>query len=160
MARIFHYFGRAHSATVSLPYTNQSALIRENLHNAVFRLGILLAMIVCLMCAGVGSASAQSLTAPSSLVATTFSKYQISLQWTDPNPASGGSQETGYVIERAKGSPSAFSEASVTGANVTSWPNMSLSAGTTYYFRVRAFVISGGVTTYSGYSPVASAATQ
>ena len=64
------------------------------------------------------------------------------------------------MIERAKGSPSAFSEASVTGGNVTSWPNMSLSAGTTYYFRVRAFVITGGVTTYSGYSPVANATTQ
>ena len=107
-----------------------------------------------------GLAKAQSLAAPSSLSAATISKYQVNLQWNDPNPASSGNQETGYVIERAKGSPTVWSEASVTPADTTAWPNMSLAAGTTYFFRVRAFVVSGGATTYSAYSPVASAATQ
>ena len=156
----FNLIDRAHAVTIALPPKTQSALSRASFFNAAFRSGMLLALLLCLLTLGANSAWAQSLSAPSSLVATSFSKNQINLQWNDPNPSGAGAQESGYVIERAKNSPTTFSEASVTGPNVSTWPNMSLSAGTTYYFRVRAFAVSGGTTVYSAYSPVASATTQ
>jgi hypothetical protein len=151
---------RAQTASVALQPKTKFELNRANPNDAAFRTGILLTLLFCLLFIGAGHASAQSLTAPSTLTALTFSKNQINLQWNDPNPSGAGASEAGYVIERAKGSPANFTEASVTGPNVTSWPNMSLSAGTTYYFRVRAFVITNNVTTYSAYSPVANATTQ
>ena len=43
------------------------------------------------------------------------------------------------------------------GPDVTSWSSTGLSTGTTYYCRVQAFVVVGGQTTYSAYSPIASA---
>ena len=46
------------------------------------------------------------------------------------------------------------------GPDVTSWSSTGLSTGTTYYCRVQAFVVVGGQTTYSAYSPIASATTQ
>ena len=145
---------RERHATPVLPQTAKSPLNGRHSLQATFFSGLLLFILLCLMA---GLAKAQSLAAPSSLSAATISKYQVNLQWNDPNPASSGNQETGYVIERAKGSPTVWSEASVTPADTTAWPNMSLAAGTTYFFRVRAFVVSGGATTYSAYSPVASA---
>ncbi len=108
---------------------------------------------------GYSAAQAQSLSAPTTLSATTYSKTQINLVWSDPNPAPSGISESGYLVERAKGTSTSWSKVFTSGPNVTSWSSTGLSNSTIYSYRVRAFAVVGGVTVYSGYSPVASATT-
>jgi transcriptional regulator CtsR len=87
--------------------------------------------------------------APSNLVATPISSSQIDLTWQD-----NSSDETGFKIERKTGSGS-YSQIATVGAGVTSYSNTYLSAGTTYYYRVRAYNAAGN----SDYSNEASATT-
>ncbi len=87
--------------------------------------------------------------APSNLVATPISSSQINLNWQD-----NSSDETGFKIERKTGSGS-YSQIATVGAGVTSYSNTYLSAGTTYYYRVRAYNAAGN----SDYSNEASATT-
>jgi len=92
------------------------------------------------------------LGAPSNLSATPVSASQVNLAWADNAGA-----EAGYQLQR--GTDAAFS-APVTiplGANVTSYSDLGLAAGTTYWYRVRA--IDAG-SNGSAWSPVASATTQ
>ena len=85
-------------------------------------------------------ASATTLpNAPSGLNATVISQTQISLSWTD-----NSSDEIGFYIDRA--SDSAFSTNLITsavGANVTTFNAAGLTSASTYYFRVRAYNLSG-----------------
>jgi len=87
--------------------------------------------------------------APTDLTATVASCSQINLGWTD-----NSGDETSFKIERSTDG-SNFSEIASVGANVTSYNNTGLTAGTTYYYRVRAY--NGGG--YSGYTNTANAAT-
>jgi hypothetical protein len=87
--------------------------------------------------------------APSDLVATPISSSQINLTWQD-----NSSDETGFKIERKTGSGS-YSQIATVGAGVTSYSNTRLSAGTTYYYQVRAYSAAGN----SDYSNEASATT-
>jgi transcriptional regulator CtsR len=87
--------------------------------------------------------------APSNLVATPISSSRINLTWQD-----NSSDETGFKIERKTGSGS-YSQIATVGAGVTSYSNAYLSAGTTYYYRVRAYNAAGN----SNYSNEASATT-
>jgi len=87
--------------------------------------------------------------APSNLVATAVSTSQINLTWQD-----NSSDETGFKIERRTASGS-YSQIATVGAGVTSYSNTGLSAGTTYYYRVKAYSSAGD----SGYSNEASATT-
>ncbi|HVT89389.1 MAG TPA: fibronectin type III domain-containing protein [Tepidisphaeraceae bacterium] len=90
-----------------------------------------------------GGASAQTATAAATtvppaptLAATVFSNTQINLSWTNV------AGETGYKIERsADGSD--WSQISTTAANVVSFASSSLTANTTYYYRVRATNAAG-----------------
>lgn len=79
-------------------------------------------------------------TAPTGLSATPASSSQINVSWTDAS-----SNETGFKIERATNST--FTQnltlVTTTAANVTSYSNTGLTAGTTYYYRVRATTASG-----------------
>jgi transcriptional regulator CtsR len=70
---------------------------------------------------------------PSNLVATAISSSRIDLTWQD-----NSSDETGFKIERKTGTGS-YSQIATVGAGVTSYSNTGLSAGTTYYYRVRAY---------------------
>jgi subtilisin len=89
--------------------------------------------------------------APTSLGATALSKSQINLSWTD-----NASNETGFYIERCKGSTCTnFTRIATVGANVTSYSNTKLTANTTYSYRVQAYNASGN----SAYSTIASATT-
>jgi hypothetical protein len=90
-----------------------------------------------------------SLTAPSNLTATAISSSQINLTWQD-----NSSDETGFEIERKTGSGS-YSQIATLGANVASYSDAFLSAGTIYYYRVRAYTAAGN----SDYSNEASATT-
>ncbi len=82
-------------------------------------------------------------TAPTNLTATTASKNQIDLAWTD-----NSNDETGFRIERKSSSAAAYSPVTTVGPNVTNFANTELSPNTTYSFRVLAYN-SGGDADYS-----------
>ena len=88
--------------------------------------------------------------APSNLTATAVSRSQINLAWND-----NSSNESGFYIERAPSGSSTFTQIGSVGANVKTYSNTGLAAGTTYQYRVRAYNGSGN----SGYSNTASTAT-
>ena len=71
--------------------------------------------------------------APSNLTAVAVSSSQINLAWTD-----NATNEQGFKIERSTGGGS-FSQLAVVGANVTTFSNGNLLAGTTYTYRVKAY---------------------
>ena len=75
----------------------------------------------------------------SGLTATAVSTSQINLSWTDSS-----SDKTGFQIDQATGSNFTQNLTTVTvGANQTSYSATGLSAGTTYYYRVRAINANG-----------------
>ncbi len=88
--------------------------------------------------------------APTGLTATSVSRSQINLTWTD-----NSNNETGFKIERATSSSGPFQVIATAGANATSYSSTGLARNTTYYYRVCA-TNDGGV---SGYSNTASAKT-
>ncbi|MBX7246141.1 MAG: fibronectin type III domain-containing protein [Candidatus Sumerlaeaceae bacterium] len=72
--------------------------------------------------------------APSGLGATAISQTQINLSWTD-----NSSNETGFIIGRSTTSGGPYTDIVTVGAGVTTYNNTTgLSAGTTYYYVVRA----------------------
>jgi titin len=89
-------------------------------------------------------------SAPSGLTATTISNTQINLAWTD-----NSSDENGFKIERKTGPAGTYAEIGAVGAEVTSFSNVSLSANTKYFYRVRAYNAGGN----SPYSTEANATT-
>ena len=88
--------------------------------------------------------------APDTLTATAASSSLINLTWADRSD-----DETGFVIERSGGG-SNWAPIATVGANVTSYANTGLTAGTTYQYRVTATNSDGA----SSYSNTASATTQ
>ncbi|MBC7783065.1 MAG: PQQ-dependent sugar dehydrogenase, partial [Burkholderiales bacterium] len=70
--------------------------------------------------------------APSNLVATPISTSQVNLAWTD-----NATNESGYKIERRIGA-GAWTPVTTTLANVTTYSDAGLLAGTAYEYRVRA----------------------
>ena len=95
--------------------------------------------------------SGGGLAAPSSLTATAISSSAINLAWTDTS-----SGETGFKIERKKGTLGSWAQVATVGANVTSYADTGLASGTSYSYRVRA---SDG-SSDSAYSNTASATTK
>ena len=89
--------------------------------------------------------------APTNLIATVISKSQINLNWAD-----NATNETGFYIERCKGSTCTnFTRIATVGANVTSYANTGLAKNTTYRYRVQAYNASG----ISAYSNIVTATT-
>ncbi|MBN1671109.1 MAG: fibronectin type III domain-containing protein [Kiritimatiellae bacterium] len=88
--------------------------------------------------------------APSSLAASATSSTAIKVTWTD-----NSSDETQFKVERSLDGSSGWSQIAAPGANTTVYTDSGLSAGTKYYYRVRAANSAGN----SGYSNVASATT-
>ena len=87
--------------------------------------------------------------APTNLTATTVSRTQINLAWTD-----NANNETGFLIERSTNGTS-FTQIATAGANVTTFASTGLTANKRYYYRVRATNAVG----QSVYSNVANART-
>jgi hypothetical protein len=87
--------------------------------------------------------------APTGLTATAVSSNAINLFWTD-----NASNETGFQIEISTNGTT-FTTVANAGVNATGIPVSGLSAGTTYYFRVRASSTAGN----SSYSNVVSTTT-
>ena len=74
--------------------------------------------------------------APSGLTATTSGSARITLAWSNV------AGETGYRVERSVGG-GAFAQVGTTGANVVTFTNTSLTAGTAYTYRVRSYNAAG-----------------
>jgi YD repeat-containing protein len=92
-------------------------------------------------------------TAPSGLSATATSSSQISLTWTASTDNVG---VTGYLVERCQGA-SCTGFAQIATPAATSYSDSSLTASTSYSYRVRATDAAGNLSSYSG---TASATTQ
>lgn len=73
-------------------------------------------------------------TAPSAVAATVASSTQINLSWTD-----NASNEVGFKIERKTGAGGTYSQIATASANATSYSDTSVSADTSYYYRLRAY---------------------
>lgn len=87
--------------------------------------------------------------APSNLTADAVASSQINLAWSD-----NSANEHGFRIERSLDGVN-FTQIAETNEGVTGYPDVGLTAETTYYYRVYAFNGSGD----SDYSNVASATT-
>lgn len=84
-------------------------------------------------------------TAPTSFAATVASSTQINLAWATSTDKVG---VLGYKVERCTGaSCTAFTQ--VATSTVTNYKNTSLTASTTYRFRVRAYDAAGNNSAYS-----------
>ncbi|MFO0950765.1 MAG: DUF4082 domain-containing protein [Isosphaeraceae bacterium] len=87
--------------------------------------------------------------APTSLTASAGSSSQINLSWA------GAAGASGYSVERSANGSSGWTQVGTTSGTTTSYQDSGLTAGTTYYYRVRA--TGGGQN--SAYSNTASATT-
>jgi len=87
---------------------------------------------------------------PTGLSATAVSASQINLTWTDNSVT-----ENGYYVEQSPVDNLHFVQIAATGPNATSYSVTGLSAGTKYYYRVRAY---NAITT-SAYSNQTNATT-
>lgn len=88
-------------------------------------------------------------SAPTNLVATAISSSEIDLTWA----ALGG--QASYKLERKTGAGGTYAQIATPAAGATTYPDMGLSASTTYYYRIRATNSAGD----SGYSNEANATT-
>ena len=86
---------------------------------------------------------------PTGLGATAVLTDQINLQWIDNDV-----QATGYKLEQSTDGTN-FTEIATLASNVTSYANTGLLAGTTYYYRIRAYNTVGS----SAYSNLTQATT-
>lgn len=89
-------------------------------------------------------------TVPSGLNAAAVSSNQIDLSWIDSS-----NNESGFKIERKIGAGGIYSQIADVGANIGTYSDMGLNAGTTYYYRVRGYNSFGD----SAYSNEAGATT-
>lgn len=89
-------------------------------------------------------------TAPSAITATAASSTQINLSWTD-----NANNEVDFTLERSGDGSTGWTSISSPAADATSASNSSLTANTTYYYRIKANNTGGS----SAYSSTASATT-
>ncbi|MBM4129348.1 MAG: hypothetical protein FJ243_04415, partial [Nitrospira sp.] len=133
-------------------YSYYTSFNYSQIRSTIFRYGDVLQTLSGLIQTG-GRVNAyralSSLLTPSELILNAQSSSQIALIWID-----NATGEDGYKIERKTGSGS-FTQITTVSANTTSYTNSSLTDGTTYSYRVRAFNNIGD----SFYSNEASATT-
>lgn len=83
------------------------------------------------------SASTAAPGPPTALAAVADNEYRVVLNWTDNGTASPNNEDT-YRVERSTTSGSGFSEIGSVTTDVTHYIDLTASASTTYYYRVRA----------------------
>jgi hypothetical protein len=74
----------------------------------------------------------------SSFQAVLASYSQADLSWTDHS-----TNETGFKIERKTGLGGVYAQITAVGSGVTNYSDMTVAAGFTYYYRVKAYNING-----------------
>jgi hypothetical protein len=79
---------------------------------------------------------------PTELSAVAISDSEISLSWKDNSV-----NESGFEIWRKTGSSGTWKKVAVSGRNATSYTDDDLSQNTQYYYKVRAYISSGGIFT-------------
>ena len=89
-------------------------------------------------------------TAPTTLTATSLATNRIDLSWTDTSEV-----ETGFSIERAPSVNGPWLALGTTGANETTFADRDLPAGSTWFYRLRAYNAAGN----TAYTSVAAATT-
>jgi hypothetical protein len=97
-----------------------------------------------------GPPPAPALSAPSALSAKVISSTQINLTWVDSTTG-----EDGFSLERSTDGTT-FAQFVTVPAGSTSYNNTQLTAGTTYWYRIRAYK---GASSFSFYSGPTSATT-
>ncbi|EEF61713.1 fibronectin type III domain-containing protein [Pedosphaera parvula] len=80
-----------------------------------------------------GSTPQVAPVAPSGLAATTASSTQVNLTWTD-----NSTNELNFIVGRSTSSGGPYTDIVILGANVTSYSDTGLAAGTVYYYVVRS----------------------
>jgi hypothetical protein len=90
-------------------------------------------------------------TSPSNLAAAAEGTNRINLSWTDTS----GGVAASFSLERAMGSGGPWVQFTNVAANLTTYADLNLYPGSTWYYRVRAYNAGG----YSGYSSTVSATT-
>jgi hypothetical protein len=90
-------------------------------------------------------------SAPVNLTAVAISPTQVNLTWAD----TAAGIETGFIIQRAVGASTSFSQVGTSATGVTTFSDTSALAGTTYIYRVLATSAGGN----SAASATASATT-
>ncbi len=89
---------------------------------------------------------------PINLTTTALDDGRIQLDWTDY-----ADEETEFRIERSPNGTNGWVEIGSAPANTVTYTNVSLSCGTTYHYRVRAY--RAAFATYSPYTNIANATT-
>ncbi len=98
------------------------------------------------------AAASLKVTPTTPIITVTPNTYNsLSISWEEVSGA------TGYMIYRATSSAGTYTRVYTAGAGETSYINSPLATGSTYYYKVLAFVTEGTVTTNSAYSAVKSA---
>ena len=87
--------------------------------------------------------NAKTPQAPSGLSASLLSVSSIGLAWTD-----NSTNETGFKVERSPDGTSGWTQVQLTAADATTCEDTGLSAGTAYYYRVKA-INAAGASAYS-----------
>lgn len=95
-------------------------------------------------CGGTVPVQPQAPAAPTSLVATSKSVSQVNLSWKD-----NSNNERAFEIERKVSATGTWGKIAEAGANVSTYSATGLSAGRTYWFRVRAVSADGLTSSYS-----------
>jgi PKD repeat protein len=91
------------------------------------------------------------LVTPGNVTATAMSQNAVYLTWSDTN-----TREHGYMVERSQQPDGGWVEIAVTLEDVEALEDTTLTAGTTYYYRIRAYRQRRRQSVYSWYSdPVA-----
>ncbi|MBL0739818.1 fibronectin type III domain-containing protein [Chryseolinea lacunae] len=88
--------------------------------------------------------------APQALTAMARTSTQVNLAWTDAS-----ANETGFQIERSSTSGAGYAVLTTTEPNTTTYSDINLTPGTTYYYRVKAVNAEGS----SSYTAEVSATT-
>ncbi|MBN1674123.1 MAG: lamin tail domain-containing protein [Kiritimatiellae bacterium] len=89
--------------------------------------------------------------APANLAASAASTTRINLTWTDAS-----NNETGFKLDRRQSGTQVWERVATLGANISTYSDSGLAAGTLYYYMVKAYNGDGN----SPYSNVAAATTQ
>ena len=90
--------------------------------------------------------------APTGVITTVISATQINLSWTD-----AATNETGYKVSRRLTTGTAWTDLATLPANMTTYNNTGLTAGTGYTYKVSAVAPGGALVNSSEFATTTAA---